>query len=142
MTSPFEVEINERDRSVHQQLLDLLGINLDDLQAAAAAGDFEADQGAPPASRDARNELRMVTLDDDELCVMCQEDMKKGTKAKKMPGCGHVFHDECIMEWLERHNTCPICRNDELETEKKTYDDVADKVRLNRAAEQSTGLYA
>ncbi|KAF4736482.1 hypothetical protein FOZ63_029422 [Perkinsus olseni] len=100
------------------------------------------DQGAPPASRDARNELRMVTLENDELCVMCQEEMKKGSKAKKLPECGHLFHDRCIMEWLERHNTCPICRNDDLQTERKAYDDIAEKVRHNRAAEKSSGLYA
>ncbi|EER11683.1 RING finger protein, putative [Perkinsus marinus ATCC 50983] len=123
-----------------QQLLDLLGINLDNLQAVMA--DVGGDQGAPPASRDARNELRMVTLEEDELCVMCQEEMKQGSKAKKMPECGHVFHDHCIMEWLERHNTCPLCRNDDLQTEKKAFDDIAEKVRLSRKAERTSGLYA
>lgn len=25
--------------------------------------------------------------------------------------CGHIFHNGCIMTWLEEHNTCPLCRN-------------------------------
>jgi hypothetical protein len=33
----------------------------------------------------------------------------------KLPGCGHVFHRNCIGRWLRRRNTCPVCRS-ELET--------------------------
>eukprot|EP01023_Acetabularia_acetabulum_P021893 TRINITY_DN21633_c0_g1_i1.p1 TRINITY_DN21633_c0_g1~~TRINITY_DN21633_c0_g1_i1.p1 ORF type:complete len:361 (+),score=50.86 TRINITY_DN21633_c0_g1_i1:115-1197(+) len=25
-------------------------------------------------------------------------------------GCGHVFHAQCVMQWNERNQTCPICR--------------------------------
>jgi Ring finger domain len=24
--------------------------------------------------------------------------------------CGHLFHDSCIVSWLESHRTCPCCR--------------------------------
>jgi len=24
--------------------------------------------------------------------------------------CGHIFCNSCIRSWLERHNTCPVCR--------------------------------
>ena len=23
----------------------------------------------------------------------------------------HMFHKECLMEWLEKHDICPFCRN-------------------------------
>jgi hypothetical protein len=25
--------------------------------------------------------------------------------------CGHIFHENCIQEWFQNHNTCPVCRN-------------------------------
>lgn len=25
-------------------------------------------------------------------------------------GCNHVYHSECLETWLERHDTCPLCR--------------------------------
>jgi len=24
--------------------------------------------------------------------------------------CKHVFCEECVLKWLEKHNTCPLCR--------------------------------
>ena len=27
----------------------------------------------------------------------------------KMP-CGHRFHENCLLQWLRSHNTCPVCR--------------------------------
>ena len=27
--------------------------------------------------------------------------------------CGHVFHDGCILPWLQKHNSCPVCQGSE-----------------------------
>tara|TARA_B100000424_G_scaffold135455_1_gene102783 strand:+ start:2393 stop:2626 length:234 start_codon:yes stop_codon:yes gene_type:complete len=24
--------------------------------------------------------------------------------------CGHSFHDDCILDWIEKKKTCPTCR--------------------------------
>jgi hypothetical protein len=44
-------------------------------------------------------------------CVVCCEDLKPGEVGMQIP-CNHFFHPECIVPWLETHNTCPICRSE------------------------------
>lgn len=43
-------------------------------------------------------------------CIICREDMSLSEGLKKLR-CGHVFHVACLRSWLERQQTCPICRN-------------------------------
>lgn len=35
--------------------------------------------------------------------------------------CAHIFHQRCIVDWLTKHCTCPVCRY-ELETEDAQYE--------------------
>lgn len=43
-------------------------------------------------------------------CVICTEFITNEYVAKFE--CKHMFHKECINEWLTINNTCPICRHD------------------------------
>ena len=42
----------------------------------------------------------------DVQCPICQEDMDEPIQLH----CKHVFCDECITSWFDRHPTCPMCR--------------------------------
>ena len=42
-------------------------------------------------------------------CTVCTEQIRIGTRGMFMP-CGHVYHPDCLMPWLEKQNTCPVCR--------------------------------
>ena len=42
-------------------------------------------------------------------CVICLEDFKSGEKATLLP-CVHLFHKNCIKNWLKSKNSCPICK--------------------------------
>ncbi|EOA18545.1 hypothetical protein CARUB_v10007102mg [Capsella rubella] len=35
----------------------------------------------------------------------------------RMPRCLHMFHQECLFEWLGRQNSCPLCRRVPYEEE-------------------------
>ncbi|XP_047342422.1 E3 ubiquitin-protein ligase RING1-like [Impatiens glandulifera] len=82
--------------------------------------------GAPPASKSSLEALPTITVDDGLLtsdlaqCAVCKDDFEKGMEVKQMP-CKHVYHSDCIIPWLELHNTCPVCRY-ELPTDDADYD--------------------
>ncbi|KAL2931388.1 NEP1-interacting protein 2 [Bienertia sinuspersici] len=47
---------------------------------------------------------------DEVCCTICLQDLMEGERARKLPGCEHLFHMLCIDEWLARSTSCPVCR--------------------------------
>ena len=47
----------------------------------------------------------------EEECSICQDNMVEGNTALKLT-CRHAYHADCVQMWLEKHNTCPLCRNE------------------------------
>lgn len=45
-------------------------------------------------------------------CSICLESYKPGEMicVAKVETCDHVFHKECLIEWLKRKDCCPLCR--------------------------------
>ncbi|KAL6649899.1 hypothetical protein ACP70R_014123 [Stipagrostis hirtigluma subsp. patula] len=43
-------------------------------------------------------------------CAVCLAELGVGDAAGLVPGCGHVFHAECIEAWFRVNSTCPLCR--------------------------------
>ncbi|XP_031269025.1 E3 ubiquitin-protein ligase RDUF1-like [Pistacia vera] len=43
------------------------------------------------------------------ICVICLEEVVFGSLATRMP-CSHVFHSDCIGNWLNQREVCPLCR--------------------------------
>ncbi|RLV91062.1 ERAD-associated E3 ubiquitin-protein ligase HRD1 [Spathaspora sp. JA1] len=59
----------------------------------------------------------------DNLCIICREDMhsiedyqrlfhkpQSSRRYAKKLQCGHILHLGCLKEWMERSDSCPLCR--------------------------------
>ena len=69
-----------------------------------------------PVRRNVLESLPESTLDDitkldgeKKNCVICLNDFEVGEKVMILP-CVHMFHSECIRDWFEAKDTCPICK--------------------------------
>lgn len=84
-------------------------------------------QGLPKEMIEKVKRMKMGKSGQD--CSVCSEGFRKGKsplktaffpnnflgeKIRKLP-CKHIFHDKCIMPWLEKNSTCPNCRFNLLE---------------------------
>lgn len=76
----------------------------------------------PPASKTAVENLREIKMEpsNSQQCPVCLKEFDAGTMAKLMP-CRHIFHKECIIPWLQKTNSCPLCRY-ELPTDDEQYE--------------------
>jgi len=68
-------------------------------------------QGLPP------NQISAIAFCDPpspasgvDTCSICIDHFKKDELCKKLPGCPHYFHAQCIDSWLTRKSDCPVCR--------------------------------
>jgi len=43
------------------------------------------------------------------ICPICRDTLNKYITTN----CGHNFHAECLNDWLEKHNNCPMCRTED-----------------------------
>lgn len=49
-----------------------------------------------------------------EECIVCLMEFEEDEMVKILP-CGHMFHTDCIDEWLKRSTFCPLCKADPRE---------------------------
>ncbi|KAL7547421.1 hypothetical protein ACHAWF_010722 [Thalassiosira exigua] len=68
-------------------------------------------------------------------CPVCTDSYVPGVTIIRLPLCGHVFHEQCALAWLNKHNTCPYCRK-ELPTDDEDYE----RERRRREAMGSGGV--
>ena len=46
---------------------------------------------------------------DDKMCTICFGPIEEGDRVGEL-ACDHVFHVECLKQWLVRRNVCPLCQ--------------------------------
>lgn len=76
--------------------------------------------------------------DDDDEKV---EGVPKTELIFKILPCTHAFHDTCILPWLDKTNSCPLCRF-ELKTDDTTYEQwKANRQRARQREEDLENLH-
>ena len=93
--------------------------------------------GNPPAAKKEVEKLKKLKITEEKLkefgientCAVCKDEFKIGEDCLLMP-CNHQFHDNCIMPWLNKRNSCPVCRY-ELPTDDKDFEEMK-KLKSNR----------
>ncbi|XP_022251168.1 E3 ubiquitin-protein ligase RNF181-like isoform X1 [Limulus polyphemus] len=83
---------------------------------------FPGERGKPPASKAAISKLKTVkSFSEGEKCPICLKEYEEGEVVKQLPCC-HKFHFSCVLPWLGKTNTCPVCRH-ELDTDDQDYEE-------------------
>ncbi|KAH8741902.1 ring domain protein [Cryptosporidium ryanae] len=89
--------------------------------------------GSPPASVQVVEQLPRETVSESNIakiklggpCAVCQDEYNIGDEimglTRDVEVCPHLFHVNCLMPWLNQHNSCPVCRF-ELPTDDDSYE--------------------
>ncbi|XP_044043568.1 neurofilament medium polypeptide [Siniperca chuatsi] len=64
---------------------------------------------APERRGQFRRRNVMSLSDAYSVCLICHNDLNRGTGGTRELQCTHTFHKECIEEWLWRKQSCPTC---------------------------------
>lgn len=110
-----------------------LGLNVPVLCVSQADGQellAMCDKSAP--------RIRLFTRASEVACPVCQEELEEKTPVLKLP-CLHLYHPQCLLPWLEKRNTCPMCRF-ELPTDTKS-EEQRNQTRHN-VAELSQSMFS
>ncbi|XP_022087467.1 E3 ubiquitin-protein ligase RNF181-like [Acanthaster planci] len=118
-----------------------------DIQAFVASFDgrdiFDEERTRPPASKDVVAKLpdKVVGRYEDSRCPVCLVGYGLGETCKQLP-CKHNFHPGCILPWLAKTNTCPVCRH-ELPTDDEEYEEFRrEKARAQQRAFERESLHS
>jgi hypothetical protein len=54
----------------------------------------------------------LPTIPNGEACAICRDNVVanfSSVEASRLP-CRHIFHEECVLQWIKLHGRCPYCR--------------------------------
>ncbi|KAK2993177.1 hypothetical protein RJ640_030801 [Escallonia rubra] len=62
----------------------------------------------PQTIKQQADEVRIILFND--VCAICSDDIKYGERCRALPNCSHMYHQQCLAEWLKINEDCPLCR--------------------------------
>ncbi|WZZ88261.1 uncharacterized protein LOC106358545 [Brassica napus] len=55
----------------------------------------------------------LTNMETESSCSICLDNLYGSSSihgSATLMNCSHVFHERCLSDWLQRKNTCPMCR--------------------------------
>ncbi|KAI9722497.1 MAG: hypothetical protein M1828_004744 [Chrysothrix sp. TS-e1954] len=85
--------------------------NAEDVASAGGLLTIVAEDGRLFAQA-VENEIERLPIIPGENCLVCLSPYVAGETARRLKTCAHLFHRECIDQWLTTgRNSCPLCRS-------------------------------
>jgi hypothetical protein len=81
-------------------------ISIRDSIYVSKSGDKDKLEEIPEININSTIELKKLKT---KNCTICLEDYKVNDKLIFLP-CFHLFHKDCIVNWVKRDSTCPLCK--------------------------------
>ncbi|MCD7461043.1 RING finger protein 24 [Datura stramonium] len=100
-----EVGVDEQDLTVVNMTFRQVAIELCEYVRAG----FRARAPYLNANLHKYQEANSTNLESKECCCICLDEYSEGEEIAKID-CGHLYHVGCIREWINRKDTCPICK--------------------------------
>ncbi|XP_048133456.1 uncharacterized protein LOC125314649 [Rhodamnia argentea] len=101
------------DMNISLNLATTEEVEMEDVEAVSIEGnESDHDQVVQGVSRSTIEKLERKSCsvrDSGGCCCICLEELNGADKVMEIP-CSHLFHSRCIIKWLERNNSCPLCR--------------------------------
>jgi hypothetical protein len=104
-------------QAVNQQIIDELCPNPDNmtyeqlLQLEDDLGNVSKGLNAQQFEKLPITKYKKEKYSENFQCIICMEEFNEKEKVKLLP-CGHIFHPNCIKEWLMKQKSCPFCKSE------------------------------
>lgn len=79
--------------------------------------DIESQQATAPSSPQDPVVDDPFQSDSYTACAICIDNYDDADEVFVGEDCNHMFHKECLLDWLQRHDGCPCCRKNMITSE-------------------------
>ncbi|PAN23831.1 hypothetical protein PAHAL_4G121700 [Panicum hallii] len=63
-------------------------------------------------NRSLQRKVKDTAGEEAAACAVCLGTFEFGDMVRLLPVCLHLYHAECIDQWLRKNSTCPVCRSE------------------------------